>query len=205
MDLIFLKRRTEIFLQLCFNGKNKSHKLSSHFNSTHSQQDLRKGNPLPAVRIPGFKQFTIKQAVWFSFLTFNNLCIVWLCRKGNIVVLYFWILKRHSIQSIMGSWCPNCHQLESPPGLWSDFLRIGEIGNSKALVRMNYPKPFPLLVGVPHGSILEPLLFLAYINELPAAIEQSEVSFYADDTVLYYLAKLNLTSSRASWMKISTT
>ena len=31
---------------------NKSNKLSPYFNFTHSQQDLRKGNPLSVVRIP---------------------------------------------------------------------------------------------------------------------------------------------------------
>ena len=32
--------------------RKKSNKLSPYFNSTHSQQDLRKDNPLSVVRIP---------------------------------------------------------------------------------------------------------------------------------------------------------
>ena len=47
----------------------------------------------------------------------------------------------------------------------------------------------PVTFGAPQGSILGPLLFLEYINDLPAVIEHSEVSLYDDDTVLYCFSK----------------
>ena len=74
----------------------------------------------------------------------------------------------------------------------------------------NFPKPINLckwfsfnekeiISGIPHGSILGPLLFLIYINDLPNCLESTVPCLYADDTKIFvsshdtedYIDKLN--------------
>ena len=47
----------------------------------------------------------------------------------------------------------------------------------------------PVNVGVPQGSILGPLLFIIYVNNLPNCITSSKISMYADDTLIHYSSK----------------
>ena len=43
----------------------------------------------------------------------------------------------------------------------------------------------PVLSGVPQGSILGPLLFILYINDLPSVVSPT-MKIFADDVAMYY-------------------
>ena len=56
---------------------------------------------------------------------------------------------------------------------------------------------WPVSAGVAQGSILEPLLFLTFMNDMPNVIKHGKISMYADDTTLYVSDKdVNVISKR---------
>ncbi|CAB4026059.1 Hypothetical predicted protein [Paramuricea clavata] len=75
-------------------------------------------------------------------------------------------LKNFGISGTLLNWfedyLSNCHQ------------RVTALGKTS--------HPLLVLSGVPQGSILGPLLFLVYVNDLPHATSSSSIAVYTDDT-----------------------
>ena len=62
-------------------------------------------------------------------------------------------------------------------------------GRCQYVVNNQLSPALELYTGVPQGSILGPLLFSLYINDLPSVCHNVETQLYADDTVMYMHAR----------------
>ena len=69
--------------------------------------------------------------------------------------------------------------------LWRWFKCYLDNRTQRVSVNHNLSSPLPVISGVPQGSILGPLLFLIYINDLPSAISSSNLLLFADDAKCY--------------------
>ena len=70
---------------------------------------------------------------------------------------------------------------------------ISYLSNRKQFVKLGNQSSelLPIKQGVPHGSILGPVLFLLFVNDMPLNIFKSTVDIYADDTTIPSSASSN--------------
>ena len=66
------------------------------------------------------------------------------------------------------------------------FVNYFHQRKQSTVINGNESEDSEVLCGVPQGSILGPLLFILYMNDLPCVIKNCLVSLYADDTCLYF-------------------
>jgi hypothetical protein len=65
----------------------------------------------------------------------------------------------------------------------SDFLSNR---TQKVRVASSFSNSANVISGVPQGSVLGPLLFLIFINDLPSVITYSSIKIFADDSKIYF-------------------
>ncbi len=64
---------------------------------------------------------------------------------------------------------------------WIEDFLVGR--NQRVCVNGTYSKWHKVTSGIPQGSVLGPLLFIIYINDMPDNID-SDIYLFADDTKL---------------------
>ena len=70
-------------------------------------------------------------------------------------------------------------------------------GRTQRVVIADVPSSWsPVVSGVPQGSLLGPLLFVVFINDLPEAVSNGSSAIYADDTKLYRTVRSTTDSER---------
>ena len=79
-------------------------------------------------------------------------------------------------------WCKRKHCKLDPVINWIQSFLIGR--TQTVVLGGESSEEVKVTSGVPQGSVLGPLLFLLYINDLPENI-QSQVRLFADDTAVY--------------------
>ena len=58
--------------------------------------------------------------------------------------------------------------------------------SQRVVVNGQFSKWLPVASGVPQGSILGPLLFILYIDDIRHVVEDSSIKYFADDLSLYF-------------------
>ena len=108
------------------------------------------------------------------------------------------------------------HKMKTQFGLTSIELGWFEsyLMNREQVCNINGQSSSPktIITGVPQGSILGPLLFLLYINDLPECLSKTTPRLYADDTQIFasstvyadLIEKLNSDLNKISkWLAIN--
>ena len=78
---------------------------------------------------------------------------------------------------------------------WIESFLVGK--SQTVVLNGNSSDELQVSSGVPQGSVLGPILFLLFINDLPDSL-QSQVRLFADDTAVYLTVQGQADSKKAT-------
>ena len=100
-------------------------------------------------------------------------------RKAFNVIKHKLLLKK--LLSVYGASLDSMAEFWSYLEEWRQFVKLGHIASDPKAVRQ----------GVLQGSILAPVLFLLFVNDMPLHLNNSTIDIYADNTTLSLSANWN--------------
>ena len=133
--------------------------------------------------------FVSRKSTQTQLLECTNMWSLWLDKKEGVDVIYVDVSKAFDTVSH-----PKLvNKLESY-GIKGKILKwVRDFLHSRTQsvkVNSSFSKPLPVSSGVPQGSVLGPLLYLIYSNDIVDVLNNCYVKIFADDCKFYLMTKL---------------
>ena len=149
--------------------------LSRHFDNNHLLTEAQNGFRKNRSTVTSVANFSDDVLRAMNEAEISLACFIDL-RKAFDTVNHSVLRKKLKHMGVTGKFLSWCSSYVS--GRSQKTVANGIISNSREVT-----------YGVPQGSVLGPLFFLAYINDMSSSVENVHLSLYADDTVLYVSGK----------------
>ena len=97
-------------------------------------------------------------------------------------ILYEWTLQRPSILYLTTDYCTR-YGIQGKVHQWIFNFLINR--RQKVILGNAHSSLVDVSSGVPQGTVLGPILFLIYIDDLPDCVRYSTIRLFADDCIIY--------------------